>query len=198
MAIDHYKGEDLINILREARTAAGLSQRELSAKAGLAQSHVSQIESGSKDPGLAKLIDVARALDLELVLVPRKMLPAVQSLIGPDEAEHRSPAYALAEIDKAERQVRKQQALHGPNTYLDRMAEALKFLRHAPVTPDDIERIKQGAEALRHVQATSQNDQLTDQIRAIATNWLALRNRLAHGRLEGPRPAFALDGDDDA
>jgi transcriptional regulator with XRE-family HTH domain len=198
MAIDHYKGEDIINSLRAARAATGLSQRELSAKAGLAQSHISQIESGSKDPGLAKLIDVVRALDLELVLVPRKMLPAVQSLIGPDEAERRSPAYALAEIDKAERQVKKQQALHGPNTYLDRMAEALKFLRHAPVTPDDIARIKQGAEALRRAQATSQNDQLTDQIRVIATDWLTLRNRLAHGLLEGPRPAFALDGDDDA
>ena len=195
MAIDRYKGEDIINALREARAAAGLSQRELSAKAGLAQSHVSQIESGSKDPGLAKLIDVGRALDLELVLVPRKMLPAVQSLIGPNEAERRSPAYALAEIDKAERFVKKQQALYGPNTYLDRMAEALRFLRHAPVTPDDIERIKQAAATLRRVQVTSQN---TDRIKAIAADRLALRNRLAHGRQDGPRPAFALDGNDDA
>jgi transcriptional regulator with XRE-family HTH domain len=195
MAIGRYKGEDIVETLREARAAAGLSQRALSARAGLAQSHVSEIESGSKDPGLAKLIDVARALDLELVLVPRKMLPAVQSLIGPNEDERRSPAYALDKIDKAARQVEKVRALHGLNASLDRMAEVLKFLRHAPVKPEDIERIRQGTEALRRLQPSPQSDTA---IKSIASEWLALRNRLAHGRQEEPRPAYTLDENDDA
>jgi transcriptional regulator with XRE-family HTH domain len=195
MAIGCYKGEDIVETLREARAAAGLSQRALSARAGMAQSHVSEIESGSKDPGLAKLIDVARALDLELVLVPRKMLPAVQSLIGPNEDERRSPAYALDKIDKAARQVEKLQALHGPSAFLDRMAEVLKFLRHAPVKPEDIEQIRQGTEALRHLQPSSRS---ATAIKSIASEWLALRNRLAHGRQEEPRPAYTLDESDDA
>ncbi len=195
MAITHYKGQQLIDILRQARATAGLSQRALSAKAGLAQSHVSEIESGSKDPGLAKLVDVAHALDLELVLVPRKMLPAVQSLIAPNEAERRSPDYALAEIDKAAREIKKQQALHGPNAYLDRMSEVLKFLRQAPVTPRDIERISSDTDTLRRLQ---NSPQIADAIKSIAADWLAHRNRLAHGPQEEPRPAYALDEDDDA
>jgi transcriptional regulator with XRE-family HTH domain len=195
MEIDQYKSEELVRVLRDTRAAKGLSQRELSARAGLAQSHISQIESGAKDPGLAKLIDVARALDLELVLVPRKMLPAIQSLVGPETSERRSPAYALAAIDKAERLVKKQQTLHGPNAHLDRMADALRFLRDAPVRPDDIERIKQGTEMLQRTRSAPQH---ADQIKAIAADWLALRNQLAHGRQEAPRPAFALDEDEDA
>jgi transcriptional regulator with XRE-family HTH domain len=195
MAIGRYKGEDIAETLREARVAAGLSQRALSARAGLAQSHVSEIESGSKDPGLAKLVDIARALDLELVLVPRKMLPAVLSMIGPNEDERRSPAYALDKIDKAARQVQKLQALYGPNASLDRMAEVLKFLRHAPVKPEDIERIRQGTEALRGLKPSPQRETA---IRSVASEWLAVRNRLAHGRQEEPRPAFTLDENDDA
>jgi transcriptional regulator with XRE-family HTH domain len=195
MAIGRYKGEGIVETLRQARAAAGLSQRALSARAGLAQSHVSEIESGSKDPGLAKLVDVARALDLELVLVPRKMLPAVLSMIGPNEDERRSPAYALDKIDKAARQVEKLQALHGPNASLDRMAEVLRYLRHAPVKPEDIERIRQGTEALRRLQPSSRS---ATAIKSIASEWLALRNRLAHGRQEEPRPAYTLDESDDA
>ena len=195
MAIKRYKAEEITKILREARAYAGLSQRALSAKAGLAQSHVSEIENGSKDPGLSKLIDMARALDLELVLVPRKMLPAVQGLIGPNEAARHSPAYALHELDKATRHIKKQQALHGPNAFLDRVAEALQFLRHLPVKPEDIEGIKQGNETLRRLHA---NPQGADMIKSIASEWLALRNRLAHGPQEEPRPAYALDENDDA
>lgn len=195
MAIEKYKSEEIVESLRKARAAAGLSQRALSAKAGVAQSHVSEIENGSKDPGLAKLIDVARALDLELVLVPRKMLAAVQSIIGPNEPERRSPAYALEEIDKAARQVKKQQALYGPNAALDRMGEVLKFLRHAPVKPEDIERIRQGTDALRRLQTSPQS---ANAIKLIASEWLALRNRLAHGPQEEPRPAYAFDENDDA
>lgn len=197
MTINRYKGEDIVEALRKARAAAGLSQRALSAKAGLAQSHISEIENGSKDPGLSKLIDVARALDLELVLVPRKMLPAVQSLIAPNGAERRSPAYALEALDKADRRLKKQQALYGTNVFLDRMRETLTFLRRAPVTPEDIERIENGAETLRRL---PEGPERANAIKAVASEWLAIRSRLAHGPQEAPRPAYALgeDEDDDA
>jgi transcriptional regulator with XRE-family HTH domain len=195
MAITIRKGDQIVEALKVARQKAGLSQRALSARAGLAQSHVSEIENGSKDPGLSKLIDVARALDLELVLVPRRMLPAVQGLIRPHEDEHRSPAYALEVIDKADGLVRKRQALHGSDILLDRMRDALKFLRHAPVQPEDIARIKAGVQTLRRLQASPQD---VDAIRTIAGEWAALRNRLAHGLAEEPRPAFSLDEDGDA
>jgi transcriptional regulator with XRE-family HTH domain len=196
MAIRQEKGEAIIEALREARQTAGLSQRALSNLAGLAQSHVSEIENGSKDPGLSKLIDIARALNLELVLVPRKMLPAVESLIHPADLQRRSPAYAIDVLDRAERLVKKQQVLYGPNTSLDRMREALRFLRHAPVRPQDIEQIKMGAEQLRRHQASPQSAALVNNL---AMQWMMMRNRLAHSVDEAPRPAFSLDdGGDDA
>ena len=194
MEITAQKNRAIVEALREAREAAGLSQRALSNLAGLTQSHVSHIESGSKDPGLSKIIDIARALNLELVLVTRKMLPAIESLIHPADLERRSPAYAIEVLDRAERQVKKQQALYGPNTNLDRMWEALRFLRHAPVTPEDIEQIKLGPEQLRRHQASEQSSAL---VKTLAMQWMMMRNRLAHAVEEPPRPAFSLDDEGD-
>ena len=76
-----YKSEALIAQVREVREASGISQRSLSDRAGLTQSHISHIESGKTEPGLSSFIDMARALDLELILVPKKLLPAVQGLM---------------------------------------------------------------------------------------------------------------------
>lgn len=68
--------------LREARTSKGLSQRELGERVGLPQSHVSKIEQGGVDLQLSSLSELARALDLELKLVPRQALPAVEGVIA--------------------------------------------------------------------------------------------------------------------
>ncbi len=112
-----YTTEDIARALRGAREAKGLSQRELSRKAGVPQGHISKIESGAVDLRVSSLIALARVLDLELALVPRKTLPAVQSIIrsskpaarqGEDSrdaalaaAEPVRPAYSLDEDDHA-------------------------------------------------------------------------------------------------
>ncbi|MDP9734865.1 UNVERIFIED_ORG: transcriptional regulator with XRE-family HTH domain [Rhizobium sp. SORGH_AS260] len=57
-----YKTEHITQRLRAAREAQKMSQRELSARSGLTQSHISQIERGTMEPGLGSLVDVARAL----------------------------------------------------------------------------------------------------------------------------------------
>lgn len=76
-----YQSESLIAQAREVREASGLSQRTLSERAGLTQSHISQIESGKMEPGLSSFIDMTRALDLEVMLVPKKLVPAVLGLV---------------------------------------------------------------------------------------------------------------------
>ena len=91
-----YKTEHLVGHARKAREAAGISQRALSHIAGLTQSHISQIESGKMEPGLSSFTDMTRALGLELMLVPRTLVPAVQGLLRAGNAEPR-PAYALDE-----------------------------------------------------------------------------------------------------
>lgn len=190
-----YKTEDFARQIQAVRQAAGLSQRELSAKTGVTQSQVSQFESGTHEPRLSKLIDLARALDLELVLVPRKTLPAIQSIVRASEPQRESPTYALREIERAERLVTKQRALHGPNAALDRLGDALRFFRHAPIRAAEIAAISAGADRLRRYPASPENAEVLDDI---AADWTAMRNRLARGRSEAPRPAYAMAEDDDA
>jgi transcriptional regulator with XRE-family HTH domain len=52
--------------LRELRSRAGLTQAELSRKAGLAQPSVSRLERGLKKPGLATAQALAAALGVSL------------------------------------------------------------------------------------------------------------------------------------
>jgi len=66
--------------LLAARHRAQLSQRELGAKVGLAQSHLSKIERAAVDPQLSSLTEIARTLGLELMLVPVQLVPAVRAL----------------------------------------------------------------------------------------------------------------------
>lgn len=76
----NYTIEYIARELREAREARGLSQRELGRKAGVPQGHISKIENGAVDLRLSSLVALARTLDLELELVPRKVVPALKSL----------------------------------------------------------------------------------------------------------------------
>jgi HTH-type transcriptional regulator/antitoxin HipB len=85
-------------ILRSARQSKRLSQRALAEKVGVPQSHISKIESGNVDLQTSSLIELARALDLEVQLVPRRLLPAVQALER-DAAPAQIPAYRLDEDD---------------------------------------------------------------------------------------------------
>jgi transcriptional regulator with XRE-family HTH domain len=73
--------EDLRREIREARRAKGWSQEELARKAGLAQRHISTIETGKIVPRYDTLLDILRVLDHDLVLVPRELLSAVQALL---------------------------------------------------------------------------------------------------------------------
>lgn len=76
----NYNTEDIIQAIKTARKDQHLSQRDLSARSGIAQSHISKIENGSVDITLSTLVELARALDLEVMLLPRKLIPAVKSI----------------------------------------------------------------------------------------------------------------------
>lgn len=67
--------------IREARLAKALTQKELGQRVGLPQSHISKIEKGTVDLKLSSLVEITRALGLEITLVPRKALPAVEGAI---------------------------------------------------------------------------------------------------------------------
>lgn len=56
--------------LAQARRAQRLTQAELAEKAGLSRMAVQKAESGSTDPRLSTLEVMARALGMEIMLVP--------------------------------------------------------------------------------------------------------------------------------
>lgn len=96
----NYVTKQLGGTLKAARKAKGLSQRALSEKTGMPQSHISKIENGAIDLRVSSLVELGRVLGLELMLVPRKATPAVQSIVRTNaESESVHPAYSLDEGD---------------------------------------------------------------------------------------------------
>ena len=96
----NYTITHIANQLKAERVAKGLSQRALSKLAGIPQGHISKIENGAVDLRLSSLIELARILGIELMLVPRKAMPAVKSIVrgsarSPKEFETVRSAYAL-------------------------------------------------------------------------------------------------------
>lgn len=101
--------QPLVQSLHEARKRKGISQRALGEQVGLPQSHVSRIESGAIDVQASNLVALARALDLELVLIPRQLLPTVAELqrgiestpvhAAPPTTASQLPAYRLPDGD---------------------------------------------------------------------------------------------------
>lgn len=85
--------------LKQAREQRGWSQREMASRVGLTQTHISGIESGKIVPRYDTLLELVRALDRDLLMVPRALVPVVLSLIRdqarPDEGEgEERPLYA--------------------------------------------------------------------------------------------------------
>jgi transcriptional regulator with XRE-family HTH domain len=96
----NYAIAHIVKKLKATRQAKGFSQRKLSQLAGVPQSHISKIESGAVDLRLSSLIELARVLDLELTLVPRKALPAINTIIRSSEpAAKRTIGGVLPELE---------------------------------------------------------------------------------------------------
>lgn len=67
--------------LRDARKARRLSQGELASSLGMSRATISAIENGTvSEIGVRKLMALATALSLELLLEPRRDRPTLQQL----------------------------------------------------------------------------------------------------------------------
>ena len=100
--------EDMRRALKEVREKRGWTQRDLASRLGLTQSHISGIESGKIVPRYDTLLELVRILGRDLLMVPRALVPVVQSLIRdhlqPDqkgEGEERS-LYAADDEDSTQ------------------------------------------------------------------------------------------------
>ena len=92
-------GIALSDVLRDARLRRHLSQQELASKLGLRQRQISDLERATIDPRLSTLQNVARALDLELMLIPRQLISAAEGLQRAGIDSGTRPMYALGDQD---------------------------------------------------------------------------------------------------
>jgi CheY-like chemotaxis protein len=62
----------LANAIKSTRSALGISQEELAARAGLHRTYISDIERGARNPSLASVAKLAEALELSLPMLFEK------------------------------------------------------------------------------------------------------------------------------
>lgn len=87
--------EEFRRELVAARKSQGWSQGELGRRLGLPQAHISGIENGKVVPRFDTMLDLVRVLGLDLITVPRALVPAVQAIIR----DYRSPEKSPSEED---------------------------------------------------------------------------------------------------
>jgi transcriptional regulator with XRE-family HTH domain len=190
-----YSTDDIVQTLRTARAQTGLSQRDLSARIGVPQSHISKIESGGTDLRLSSLVELARALDYELVLVPRKLLPAVEAIVGGTSTTLSGEARQRATVlNRAQAALAKLNRAHPDAAELKRLDQTLRELANFQLGKADLDMLRAVTDKLLKLPtgpaALPAAERASRQLRE-------LRNRIAHALPEGPRPAYELGEEDD-
>ncbi|PWL16419.1 transcriptional regulator [Falsochrobactrum shanghaiense] len=78
---------------RRARLAMGMTQAQVADLAGISRPRYRDIETGAAAARTTTLINIARALGLEMMLVPQVMVPAIEALLRPEAADDQ-PAFS--------------------------------------------------------------------------------------------------------
>jgi len=197
-----YLTDQILKSLKEARKRKGFSQRELSAKSGVPQSHISKIESGGVDLRVSSLIALSRVLELELELVPKKSIPAVKSIVRSSvstdlaEAQRRvhkqlsmfdnaiAKASTLSSFDKLSKEVA---SINRLTSQIEHLQPNIKMF----------EKIQSATKAIE--KAFNQNSGLSEAIRSSEAQLRSIRNIAAHNPAPviATKPAYSLDEVDD-
>ena len=72
-------------LLKTKRKNLGLTQEQVAGMAGISRPRYREIETGSAAARTTTLINIARALGLEIMLIPQAMVPAVDALLRPND-----------------------------------------------------------------------------------------------------------------
>lgn len=193
-----YVSEKLAAKLRAGREKKGLSQRALSALAGVPQSHISKIESGAVNLTVSSLTAIANALDLELALVPRKAAPAVRAITRSVSDAPKATPEAREEIAQISKQLEHIQSLKIDSPAFETLQRQFREMRQFGNLIRNTDTLRSIREALKAVDGAGGVAALQDASRQMNS----LRNTLARGvanedRARLPRPAYRLDGDND-
>ena len=194
----NYSTEYIASTLRIAREARGLSQRELSAKSGVPQGHISRIENGAVDLRVSSLVALARTLDLEPMLVPSKSVPAVQSIASSAPQDGKAARRVLRELARLQNAINNLPTDLFPKSELERFQRHVRGLSYFRPILLEVRAIRDANQAIK---AFGHSTHDPNAIRQSLLRLRDLRNALAHGRIAGDepesvRPAYSLDEDD--
>lgn len=216
-----YSTQSIIDTLKGARVAKGLSQRALGRRTGVPQSHVSKIENGGADIRLSSLIELARALDLDLRLIPRKAGPAVDGVVRStapsivatppvkglyrtlDSVRSLRIAYPdLDELKEIQASLRTLTTLRNIDKEPEALRDTGKLIRKLQQTCKQLAGTKRGhAEQTMAIRDASEVSREQRQaLRKAADAMQDLRNQLLDADSRSPllpRPAYHLDDDTD-
>jgi len=209
-----YLNDQILESLREARQRKGFSQRELSAKSGVPQSHISKIENGAVDLRVSSLVALARVLDLELELVPKKAVPAVKSIVRSSKSADLANAHKLIqrEMDQYKQAIASiNQIPSTANSDLERLRQAVADIDRYELDNSALKAIASSRRAIEEAMKQIPVNQLREAMEPGATvqeamkkairQMSTLRNSLAHGNhfqeAKASLPAYSLDGGDD-
>jgi transcriptional regulator with XRE-family HTH domain len=200
-----YTTEDIARTLKRAREAKGLSQRALSAKAGLTQTHISKIENAAVDIQLSNLLELARALDLEVMLVPRRAVPAAQGLVREIETATHTPVIDAGKaVRRLEHTVAKLATLYPDAKELERVHNLASAFQNFRLNKEQVQKITDAtrefqriSESLQKIKPPNSSAAEMQRIGQIAHQLREMRNAIVHAvpstDLNRVLPAYRLD-----
>ncbi len=185
----------IIDALKAARETKAISQRELSARSGVPQAKISRLESGAVGLQLSTLIALARALDLEVELVPRKALPAVQTIVRSTERKEVAKTSAN-EVRKLANALQGINVPEIPPVTLEKALSQLRMIERFQLKPEVMESIQRFNDFLAK---TKMPDIDFEKFNRHAKAIEQLRNQLAHTPPPAlpPKPAYSLDDEEE-
>lgn len=201
-----YATQDLLEQLRAARISLGISQKELGERVGLPQSNIARFESGKINPRLSNLLEIARALDMDLKLVPRRALPVIQGAMRASEMDtnyNDATSRALHSINAFQDIASQAKALNVslPDNLQKTVADLQRYrFDHAQFQTLQ-EAIKPAQAIIKRLQSNDASmDNTMRRIRESSKKLEQLRNQMVHlTTLTHPsmKPAFSLEDDDE-
>jgi transcriptional regulator with XRE-family HTH domain len=196
------------SILKTARQRKGLSQRALAEKVGVPQSHISKIESGGVDLQTSSLIAMARAIDLEVQLVPRRLLPAVQAMEreGALQMPVASTTALHKNLDRLLDQAKGLEKAGGKSRSLEHFMAAIRDARKLPVDVSDVVQLQNFSDRASVKLKNMEDGKLpthfvASTLQNLSTSLRRLSIVIAHKVLDRPSaqvPAYRIEEDDDA
>lgn len=195
-----YEHQEIAKALKAARESKGLSQRALSEASGVLQARISKIENGAADFRVSTLVALARVLDLELTLIPRKAVSAVQSVVRASEPAAVSPGAgeALKELQRIQKRLSRFARSDTPTQAYVQLQRHLRDLRRFTIPSSEIDKLKEAGRALDSLR---QNPTAHEAIQRAEAALQTVRNAVAHvpaamPRIETVKPAYTLDDED--